>query len=260
MRKTGYSRPHTVHCGPEGIYISTLGGGGAGRHRRARRASSSWTARASRSSGSGRSTAGRRSCTTTSGGTCRATTWCPANGACRRSSRTASSPKTCWPTSTATRCISGTCATRRHVQTHRPRRQPPDGAGDAPGARPDARIRFPRRGRRHDQPRRLDLDLVPRRRQVPREEDRDDSAGAGRCGAAARAAQGLRRRAAADQRHRPVARRPLPVRRLLGHRRAAAVRRDRPDEADAGRQRAHRRHCAAHEASERLEPSAAARR
>ena len=27
--KTGYSRPHTVHCGPEGIYISTLGGGGA---------------------------------------------------------------------------------------------------------------------------------------------------------------------------------------------------------------------------------------
>jgi selenium-binding protein 1 len=29
VRKTGYSRPHTVHCGPEGIYISTLGGGGA---------------------------------------------------------------------------------------------------------------------------------------------------------------------------------------------------------------------------------------
>ncbi len=29
LRKTGYSRPHTVHCGPEGIYISTLGGSGA---------------------------------------------------------------------------------------------------------------------------------------------------------------------------------------------------------------------------------------
>src|SRR5574337_24319 len=28
MRKTGYSRPHTVHCGPEGIYVSTLGGAG----------------------------------------------------------------------------------------------------------------------------------------------------------------------------------------------------------------------------------------
>src|SRR6185436_10485910 len=26
--KTGYSRPHTIHCGPEGIYVSTLGGAG----------------------------------------------------------------------------------------------------------------------------------------------------------------------------------------------------------------------------------------
>ncbi len=25
MRRTGYSRPHTVHCGPDGIYISALG-------------------------------------------------------------------------------------------------------------------------------------------------------------------------------------------------------------------------------------------
>jgi methanethiol oxidase len=28
IAKTGYSRPHTVHCGPEGVYISTLGGAG----------------------------------------------------------------------------------------------------------------------------------------------------------------------------------------------------------------------------------------
>jgi selenium-binding protein 1 len=28
FEKTGYSRPHTIHCGPEGIYVSTLGGGG----------------------------------------------------------------------------------------------------------------------------------------------------------------------------------------------------------------------------------------
>ena len=25
MLSTGYSRPHTVHCGPEGIYVSALG-------------------------------------------------------------------------------------------------------------------------------------------------------------------------------------------------------------------------------------------
>jgi methanethiol oxidase len=33
LQRTGYSRPHTVHCGPEGIYISALSvpdGGGPG--------------------------------------------------------------------------------------------------------------------------------------------------------------------------------------------------------------------------------------
>ena len=35
IEATGYSRPHTVHCGPDGIYVSALGnakGDGAGRH------------------------------------------------------------------------------------------------------------------------------------------------------------------------------------------------------------------------------------
>ena len=135
---------------------------------------------------------------------------------------------------------------------HRPGRQPPDGAGVAAGPRPDTRIRLSRRGRRHDEPRRFDLDLVPKGRQVPRREDGRDSARTGRCGAAAGAAQGLWRRAAADQRHRPVARRPVSLCRLLGHRRAAAIRRHRSDEAPAGGQRAHRRHCPAHRTSERL--------
>src|SRR4029079_10412147 len=33
MRRTGYSRPHTSHCGPDGIYMNALGaadGGGPG--------------------------------------------------------------------------------------------------------------------------------------------------------------------------------------------------------------------------------------
>src|SRR5262249_18053269 len=33
MRKSGYSRPHTTHCGPDAIYVSALGapdGGGPG--------------------------------------------------------------------------------------------------------------------------------------------------------------------------------------------------------------------------------------
>ena len=62
----------------------------------------------------------------------------------------------------------------------RPRRQPPDGAGGAPGARPDQGIRLRRRRRRHHQPRGLDLDLVARGRQVPLREDRDHPARAGR--------------------------------------------------------------------------------
>ena len=28
LRKTGYGRLHSIHCGPHGIYVSTLGGGG----------------------------------------------------------------------------------------------------------------------------------------------------------------------------------------------------------------------------------------
>jgi len=44
FKKTGYSRPHTVHCGPEGIYVSTLGGGGKD-GTSGHPACSSWTAR-----------------------------------------------------------------------------------------------------------------------------------------------------------------------------------------------------------------------
>ena len=143
---------------------------------------------------------------------------------------------------------------------HRPRRQPPDGARDPPGARPDARIRFSRRGGRHHQSGRLDLDLVPRKRQVQHQEDRHHPTRAGRRGATSRAAEGLRCGAAADQRHRPLARRPLPLRCVLGHRGIAAVRRDRPDEAGTGRQRARRRHRAACASTRAAGPSAAARR
>ena len=163
----------------------------------ARPASSSWTARPSRSSAAGRSTAARRSCTTTSGGTCRATTWCRANGRCRRSSRTASSPRTCWPTSTAIACTSGTCAARRNVQTIDLGANHQMALEVRPAHDPGQGIRLPRRRGRHHQPRRLDLDLVARGRQVPHREDGDHPARAGAKDAAAAAAAGLRRGAAA---------------------------------------------------------------
>ena len=250
LRKTGYSRPHTVHCGPEGIYVSTLGGAGAdgtqgppgvfimdcetfeilGRWEidrgpqklhydfwwnlpRDYMVSSEWGLPPQFENGI---VAGR-----------------PARQPVR--------PRA---------AFLGPARAQARAD-HRPRREPPDGARDPPGARPDARIRFPRRGGRHHQSGRVDLDLVPRKRRVPHRQDRDHPARAGRRGQAARAVEGLRCGAAADQRHRPVAGRSLPLRGVLGHRRIAAVRRDRPDEAGTGRQRARRRHRAACAAPER---------
>ena len=70
----------------------------------------------------------------------------------------------------------------------------------------------------------------------------------------------LRRRAAAGQRHRPLAGRPIPLRRVLGHRRDAPIRRVRSDESAACRQRAHRRHRRATRRIRTARPWAAARR
>jgi methanethiol oxidase len=64
-RKTGYSRPHTTHWGPDGIYVSALGapdGDGPA-------ASSCSTTTTSRSAGRGRRSAARSTWPTTSGGT-----------------------------------------------------------------------------------------------------------------------------------------------------------------------------------------------
>jgi selenium-binding protein 1 len=77
--KAGYSRPHTIHCGPDGIYVSALGapdGDGP-------------TTRASRSRAPGSRTADRRSSPTTSGGTSATTRWSAASGGRRTWSRTA---------------------------------------------------------------------------------------------------------------------------------------------------------------------------
>ena len=65
---------------------------------------------------------------------------------------------------------------------------------------------------------------------------------AGRPGPPAAHAQGLQGLPAAGHRHRPVGRRQVPLRVVLGHGRPAAVRRVRPVQAEAHRQAAARRH------------------
>ena len=70
----------------------------------------------------------------------------------------------------------------------------------------------------------------------------DDPGRAGRGRPAAAAAQGLRRRAAAGHRHQPLARRPAPLRLVLGHRRLHPVRRVRPLQPEGDGARPARRH------------------
>jgi methanethiol oxidase len=65
-RKAGYSRPHTVHCGPGGIFMSALGGANGNDGPVASRCS---TTTPSRSSARGRSTGATSSSRTTCGGT-----------------------------------------------------------------------------------------------------------------------------------------------------------------------------------------------
>ena len=105
-RKTGYAAPHTVHCGPDGIYLSALG---EPPRATAPVASSSWITRASSPRESGRRTAVLSSWATTSPGIWVMTPPLPVNGAPPAWYGKVSCPSSCWEGSTATRCMSGTC-------------------------------------------------------------------------------------------------------------------------------------------------------
>ena len=121
-------------------------------------------------------------------------------------------------------------------------RRAADGARAASGARPPAELWL--RGCL-PQPRRpveCDLHLVSRReeREVGDTQGDRDPRRAGGPDAAPAAAPGVQGRAAAGHGHQPLARRPIPVRELLGHRRAAPVRRQRPLRPEAHRHPADR--------------------
>ena len=121
----------------------------------------------------------------------------------------------------------------------RPRRRAADGARAAAGARPDRGLRLRRRRDVAEGSVGVGLALVSRRAataaqweirkviEIPAEPADAEPAAA--------AAQGLRRGAAARHRHQPVARRPVPLRLLLGHGRAASVRRVRSVQPEADR-------------------------
>ena len=196
---------------------------------RARRASSSWTARPSRCWALGDRPRAAEAALRLLVEPAARLHGVQRMGRCRRSSRTASSPRTCWPTSTAMRCTSGTCAS---ASTCRPSTWAPTTRWRWRSARRTTRRAntassawwsTPPTWRRRSGPGTARTASSTARKTItipPEPAEADD---------AAAAAEGLRRRAAAGQRHRPVAGRPPPLRRVLGHRRTAPVRRQRPD-------------------------------
>ena len=111
---------------------------------------------------------------------------------------------------------------------HRPGRRPPDGAGAPPGPRPGQGLGVRRGGHQRRGPVGVGLLVVPRRGALGGPQGHHHPRRAGRPRPAPPRPQALRGRAPPDQRHRPVGGRPLAVRVVLGHRRAQAVRRQRP--------------------------------
>ena len=213
-------------------------------------ASSSWTARLSMSSAAGKSIAGCRRNTTISGGTCRATTWCRASGRCRRNSRTGSSRRIFCRTSMGTESTSGICepgaTCRRSISAPIIRWRSKCGlrtirSGNTVSSaswstRQTLKARSGPGGAKAGS-------STSRRQQRSRQSPRRRSNSA--------VAAGIWRGAAARYRHRPLHRRQVPLRRLLGNRRDASVRRHRAEEAKAHGIRPYRRHRPAHAPSER---------
>ena len=134
--RTGYSRPHTIHCGPDGIYVSRAR---QPRRRRPRRHLPARPRRLRVRAGAGRSTAARSTWPTTSGGTSATTRCSPASGARRTWSRTASTPSCCSANQYGHQLHVWDLRRRRHVQAIDLGARAPDGARAAPGPRPDAR-------------------------------------------------------------------------------------------------------------------------
>ena len=102
--KTGYTRPHTIHCGPEGIYVAALGnaegkapGGIFLMDHESFEPRGRWEIQR-----------GPQQLPTTPGGTSATTPWSPANGARLTPLRTAWCRKSCSARNTAESCISGT--------------------------------------------------------------------------------------------------------------------------------------------------------
>ena len=238
IEATGYSRPHTVHCGPDGIYVSALGdakGDDAGR----RVPDGSGDLRRARPLGSRpRAAASRLRCLVASRlrhhGDQRMG---HAEHDRERAGARDSARRAIWA---APAFLGPAKAQASPGDRFRPRLSARVRA--QAGARSDQGLRLRQLRDQPEGPLGVDLDLVSRRRQMGGEEDHRDSGRAGRSRSPAAGAEGLQGGAAAGHRYRPLDGRPLPLCRLLGHRRSPPIRRERSVQPEAHRQSADRRH------------------
>ena len=220
--KAGYSRPHTIHCGPDGIYVSALGnpeGDGPGGiflldHE-------DFSVKGAWENDRGPQELAYDFWWHLNYGTRDHVRVGHAEHGRGRPRRRAAAGQPVRPQAAR--------LGPRQAQPRagdRPRPGAPDGARAATGAQPVEGLRLRRRGHLDRGPVRLGVAVGARRgRHVQRGEGDLDPGRAGRGRAAAAAAAALRRRAAADHRHLAVGRRQGPLRVLLGHGRAQALRR-----------------------------------
>ena len=254
--RTGYSRPHTIHCGPEAIYVSALGapegegpGGiftvdpddfgvrGAWEVERGPQyfAYDFWWH------------LGHDTLITSEWGT-------------PSMVEAGVNPESVAGRQVRARPARLDAERRPPSADDRPGSGATDGAGAAALARPQPDLWLRQCGPVTQRPLVVDLGLAPRERHLASAEGDRDPCRACRCGRVAARAQALRRGTAAGDRHRPQPGRSVPVRLLLGHRRVPTVRRQRPVPSAAHRLGPARRHRRIMRRTQRAVRSTAARR
>ena len=254
--RAGYSRPHTVHCGPDAIYVSALGAPNGRRAGRNFPARSRELRRAGAMGSRSRAAAVRVRFLVASrlgrGGDERMGH--AEHDRKRRRARVAARQQV------RTRDSYLEPAQPASSEVARPRRRESNGARAAPVARSDQDLRLRRRGDLDQGFVGVYLAVVSRRRRLESAQGDRNSRRARRRKRAAAGAQAVQGGAAADHRHQPESRRQVSVRRVLRHRRPEAIRRERPVQAEADGQRAAGRDRVARRSIRRAGRSTARRR
>ena len=225
IRRSGYSRMHTVHCGPDAIYISAMGGanGGGGPGGVMLLDHDTFDVLGKWEVDRGDQFLGYD------------IAWHIAQDIAITSEW--ATPEMFENGLRLDDVVNKRFGHRLHVWDLRRRRRlealdlgdrQSDDARIAAGPRPDEAVRLRQHRRQRDEPGERYLALASRERQLEGPPGAGDPSRAGRSGAPAAGAARLRRGAAVGERHRPVGRRQVPVRLVLGDGRAAPVRRERP--------------------------------